>query len=339
MLLLRAAQMPVQPCVSRRGPCPRPEPHGLGGSDGGRIGHPGERTLRSMVDDDNQLGDFIRARRDRLRPDGPDDEPRRVPGLRREELALLAGISTNYLVRLEQGRDRHPSPSVLDALASALQLDDAAAAHLHTLGRPAFERPRARKRPADERVSPSVAGLLGLWVAQPVIVNGRWGDVLASTPLAVALSPCFAPGRNGARDTFLDPALRELFGDDWDRVARSVVAGLRALSATDADEPRLTSLIGELSVKSVEFRRLWARHDVRPRAGSGTSRMTHPQVGPLELTWDKLAVTGAPGQQIVVYHAEPGSSSERALTLLGGLVAEGDAEARSRRAPLAPPHY
>jgi hypothetical protein len=124
--------------------------------------------------------------------------------------------------------------------------------------------------------------------------------VLASTPPAVALSPCFAAGRNGARDTFLDPASRERFGDDWDRVARSVVAGLRALSATDADDPQLTGLIGELSVKSEEFRRRWALHHVRPRAGSGTSRMTHPQVGPLELTLRMLRAARDAGVRRVV---------------------------------------
>ena len=251
-------------------------------SDGGRIGGADRRTLRSMVDDGNPLGDFIRARRDRLRPDDAalrDDAPRRVPGLRREELAQLAGVSTNYLVRLEQGRDRHPSPSVLDALAAALQLDDAATAHLHALGRPAFERPRARTRPVEERVSTerrASARAVGGPAGHPQRPLGRRPRVHAAGCRAVSV---LRPGAQRARDTFLDPALRDLFGDDWDRVARSVVAGLRALSATDADAPQLTGLIGELSVKSEAFRRLWARHDARPRAGSGTSRMTHPQVG------------------------------------------------------------
>lgn len=292
--------------------------------------------------DDNRLGDFLRARRERLLPaqvDLPEDGPRRVPGLRREELALLAGVSANYLVRLEQGRDRHPSPSVLDALAAALQLDDGATAHLHALGRPLTERPRGRTtgdRGADadaaaERVGPGTARLLELWHDLPVTVSAAWGDVLAATALARALSPSFAPGRNGPRDVFLDPALRALYGADWDRVARSVVAGLRALSATDPDDPRLTAVIGELSVKSEAFGRLWARHDARPRTGSGVSRLDHPLVGPLELSWEKLAVTGSPGQQLVVYHAAPDSPSERALALLRSL-----AEPRRTPCPTTP---
>lgn len=278
---------------------------------------------------DNRLGEFLRARRERVLPADAglreDDGPRRVPGLRREELAQLAGVSTNYVVRLEQGRDRHPSPSVLDALAAALQLDDAATAHLHRLGTPDSERPQAARRRTvrEDVVSPAVQRLLERLSDLPVSVMNRFGDVLAGTPLAVAAMPGLGVGVNAYRATFLDPAVRELFGDGWDRVARSVVAGLRAVSADAAGDQRLVELVGELALESEAFRRLWARHDVRPRVGRGTSVFHHPQVGRLELRWEKLEISGSPGQTLVIHQPEPGSASERALALLASLTAEG----------------
>jgi len=279
------------------------------------------------MDDGNRLGEFLRARRERVLPGDvglrEDDVPRRVPGLRREELAQLAGVSTNYVVRLEQGRDRHPSPSVLDALAAALQLDEAATAHLHQLGTPTAERPRTRTRAAREDVvSPQVERLLERLRDLPVSVMTRFGDILAATPLAEALMPGLAAGANAYRATFLDPSLRDLFGDGWDRVARSVVAGLRAVSAEDSSDPRLVALVGELSLESEVFRRLWARHDVRPRVGEGTSVFHHPQVGTVELGYEKLEISGSPGQVLVIHQPEPGSASERALALLASLTAE-----------------
>ncbi|MDA0182833.1 helix-turn-helix transcriptional regulator [Solirubrobacter phytolaccae] len=283
------------------------------------------------MDDGNRLGEFLRARRERVLPGDvglrEDDGTRRVPGLRREELAQLAGVSTNYVVRLEQGRDRHPSPSVLDALAKALQLDEAATAHLHQLGTPAAERPRARGRaPREDAVAPGVQLLLERLADQPVSVMNRFGDILATTPLAAALMPGLTTGTNAYRATFLDPAVRELFGDGWDRIARSVVAGLRAVSADAAGDPRLVALVGELALESDVFRRLWARHDVRPRVGRGTTVLQHPQVGAVELGWEKLEISGSPGQTLVIHHAEPGSASEHALALLASLAAK------------APPH-
>lgn len=290
-------------------------------------------SVQSMPHD-NRLGEFLRARRERVSPADlglPQDErPRRVPGLRREELARLAGVSTNYVVRLEQGRDRHPSPSVLDALAAALQLDDAATTHLHRLGMPDAERPRAR-RARDSRgdgIAPGVQRLLDRLDDLPVSVMNRFGDVLATTPLAAAAMPGLSAGVNAYRATFLDPALRDLFGDGWERVARSVVAGLRAVSADPetAGDPRLVALVGELALESDVFRRLWARHDVRPRVGRGISVLHHPQVGRLELSWEKLEVSGSPGQTIVIHEPEPGSATERALALLVPLNAERAAE-------------
>lgn len=276
------------------------------------------------MDDGNRLGEFLRARRERVLPGDvglrEDDVPRRVPGLRREELAQLAGVSTNYVVRLEQGRDRHPSPSVLDALAAALQLDEAATLHLHQLGTPTHA---ARIRiPVRDAVSPDVVRLLDRLGDVPASVMSRFGDILAATPLAAALMPGLAVGTNAYRATFLDPSLRDLFGDGWERVARSVVAGLRAVSADDSADPRLIALVGELSLESDTFRRLWARHDVRPRVGRGTSVFHHPQVGTVELSYEKLEISGSPGQVLVIHQAEPGSASDRALALLATLTAE-----------------
>lgn len=279
------------------------------------------------MDNGNRLGEFLRARRERVLPsevglaDG--DRPRRVPGLRREELAQLAGVSTNYVVRLEQGRDRHPSPSVLDALAAALRLDDAATAHLHRLGSPAADRPRARRAARSDTVAPAVQVLLERLADLPVSVMNRFGDILATTPLAAALMPGLSTGVNAYRATFLDPGVRELFGDGWERVARSVVAGLRAVSTDPeaAGDPRLVSLVGELSLESEVFRRLWARHDVRPRVGRGTTVLHHPQVGRVELGWEKLEISGSPGQTLVIHQPE-GSESERALALLASLTAQ-----------------
>ena len=291
---------------------------------------PGSVPTVVGMDHGNRLGEFLRARRERVSPAAlglaEDERPRRVPGLRREELAMLAGVSTNYVVRLEQGRDRHPSPLVLDALAAALQLDEAAATHLHRLGMPDTGRPRSRRSPdrQADAVAPNVLRLLDRFADRPASVMGRFGEVLAATSLAVAAMPGLDVGDNAYRATFLDPAVRDLFGDGWEAVTRSVVAGLRAVSADPetAGDPRLVTLVGELAVESDTFRRLWARHDVRPRDGRGSSVLHHPQVGPLELTWEKLEITGSPGQTLVVHECEPGSATERALALLLALTAE-----------------
>jgi len=274
-----------------------------------------------MADTPNRLGEFLRARRALVTPDDvglPDLGRRRVAGLRREELALLAGVSVDYYVRLEQGRDTHPSEQVLDALARALCLDDDAVAHLHDLARPAPRRRRPRERP--ERVRPGVLRLLESWSAIPAFVLGRRMDVLAFNALAGMLHDGFATERNMVRLVFLDPAARDTF-PDFDAVAQETVATLRAVAGADLDDPRLAELVGELSLKSDEFRRLWARHEVREKA-SGVKRMLHPMVGELVLGYETLRVNDAPEQLVVGYHAEPGSASERALALLGAMAAE-----------------
>jgi transcriptional regulator with XRE-family HTH domain len=273
---------------------------------------------------DNRIGQFLRARRERVRPEDvglPDFGRRRVPGLRREELATLAGVSADYYVRLEQGRERHPSEQVIDALAGALRPDDDATAHLHELARPAPRRRRAAARP--ERVRPELLQLMEAWSHSPAFVMGRRMDVLAANSLAAALHGGFARGHNLVRLLFLDPAAREVY-PDWDEVARDTVAVLRASVGPDLDDPQLTDLVGELSLKSETFRSLWARHDVREKT-HGTKRYVHPQVGELELRYESFAIAGNPGQMLVVYHAEPGSPTERALALLSSIAADGGA--------------
>ena len=229
---------------------------------------------------------------------------------------MLAGISADYYVRLERGRDRHPSEQVLDALARVLGLDDDAAAYLAELARPSA--PRRRRAVPPERVRPSVERLLLRWADTPAFVLGQFMDVLAYNDLAGALHSGFAHERNMVRVLFLDPASRDVY-PDWDDAAQEAVATLRAAAVSNLDHPRLTELVGELSLKSAEFRRLWSRHDVRAKT-AGSKRIVHPMVGELTVAWETFAVSSAPGQLLVAYQAEPGSESERALALLAGTL-------------------
>lgn len=265
---------------------------------------------------DNAIGQFLRARRELVRPEDVDLAPgprRRVAGLRRTEVALLAGVSSDYYVRLEQGRERHPSPQVVAALARALHLDEEATAYLHDLARP---RPRRRRR---EVVSPALLGMMRAWTETPAVVLGRCLNVLAHNHLGEALFAGHTYSDDLVRLVFLDPDGRDFY-PDWERVAVNTVGGLRAAAGADQDDPRLIETVGELSVKSADFRRLWARHDIRQKAGE-TKRFRHPLVGELTLTYEALTLNSAPDQQLVVYQAEPGSSSAEALSLLGSLTA------------------
>ncbi|MFG2424869.1 helix-turn-helix transcriptional regulator [Streptomyces sp. NPDC048448] len=263
----------------------------------------------------NHLGNYLRARRDLVDPKDvglPGGGRRRVPGLRREEVALLAGISSEYYLRLEQGRDQNPSPPVLDALARVLQLDLDATRHLHTLASPA---PRHFSPPPDERVTLGIQQLINTsWAGTPAVVLNRYMDVLAANPLAIALSPSNQPGTNAIRSAFLDPRVRSLYLN-WGEMTIRAVASLRALIGPDGNDPSIVELVNELSAGSETFRRLWARHDVSPR-GTGTSHMDHPQAGRLELRYERLLLAGTDGQLLVVHHADPGSPSAQKLAQL-----------------------
>jgi transcriptional regulator with XRE-family HTH domain len=273
------------------------------------------------VETSNPIGDFLRAHRERITPEevglGRGVGVRRVPGLRREEVAMLAGISSDYYLRLEQGRDRHPSVQVLDALARVLRLDAAATAYLIGLSQPT-SRTVARPAAGATAVPESIRYLLDEQTS-PALVQTRWLDVVASNRMALALSPNLAPGVNRLRAAFLDPAERT-FHRDWAEAVARVVAGLRADATGQGDDPRLAALVGELSLKSEEFRQLWARHDVRRPEGR-FSLLRHPDVGDLDLYADKLTIGGTDGLVLSVYHAEPGSESARSLALLGSLAA------------------
>ncbi|GAA0421113.1 helix-turn-helix transcriptional regulator [Streptomyces luteireticuli] len=279
-----------------------------------------------------ELSEFLRSRRARLRPEDVGLTPfggrRRVPGLRREELAQVAGVSVAYYTRLEQGRGQNVSDAVLDAIAGALRLTEAERSHLVKLARPAARSGRGAARP--QRVRPAVRNLLDTMDNVPAYVLGRRMDILAWNPLAAALLGDFAAvpaaRRNMAWMIFLDPASRELYAE-WDRKAADIVALLRTHAGSYPDDPALASLIGELSMKSEEFRRLWAAHDVRDKC-YGVKKFHHPVVGGLTLNCETLLLPQDPDQSVVTYHAEPGSPSAESLRLLASWSLDAAGERR-----------
>ncbi|SEE02443.1 Transcriptional regulator, contains XRE-family HTH domain [Streptomyces sp. 2112.3] len=270
--------------------------------------------------DDNHLGDFLRARRAGLQPEDvgmASYGTRRVTGLRREEVAVLAGVNADYYTRLEQGRERNPSPQVLDALSRALHLDADARAHLHRLaGVTPGDQPSDH---AAERVSPALRQLMDGYPNTPAFVMSRAMDLLAANALTDALYAPFCPADNLARMTFLDPASRHFY-TDWNRAAQATVANLRQAAGFEPDNPRLRELVATLTEHSADFTRLWNSHTVRGKT-QNAKHLLHPGVGPLTLTYQAFDVRDAPGQQLVIYHAEPGSPSAQALHLLGSLHA------------------
>jgi transcriptional regulator with XRE-family HTH domain len=286
-----------------------------------------------MPDTPKDLGDYLRARRELVTPELagiPVLGVRRVPGLRREEVAMLAGISADYYLRLEQGRDRNPSLQVLESIARVLQLDDVMTSYLLGL---AAERPRrARRRPRREIVPSGIAKLVDL-LPLPAFVEGRYFDVLAANPLAAALSPRLVVGGNRMRDVFLDTAEAALF-PNWEGAAAGLVAGFRQSVGTDTDDPRFIEIVGELSLVSPLFRQLWARHDVGSRQGA-IMVFDHPQVGELRLNREKLRVEGSDGMMLVVYHPDAGSDAAEKLALLGSaILAPVDGQRQSALPPL-----
>ncbi len=268
-----------------------------------------------MTDERNALGDYLRARRELVTPDQvglPVLKTRRVPGLRREEVAMLSGISAEYYLRLEQGRDRNPSTQVLHSIARVLQLEDDTYLLGLAMARPQRSRSRSRREPVPASTARLINGL-----PFPAFIEGRYLDVLASNCLAAALSPTLIPGRNRLRDVFLDPAEQALFRT-WERAAQALLAGFRRSVGTDIDNPRVIELVGELSLASPEFRRMWARHDVGPRTGAALT-LDHPQVGEIKLDREKLAVTGTDGVMLVIYHPPPDTDSYEKLPFLASL--------------------
>ncbi|WP_320778756.1 helix-turn-helix transcriptional regulator [Streptomyces sp. CRN 30] len=267
--------------------------------------------------DDTALAEFLRARRALVRPedvgldDAAGDTRRRVTGLRREELALLAGVSADYYVRLEQGRGHRPSEGVLDALARALRLDDELTEHLYALARPA---PTAVR--TGERVSDSVQEMLDAWTTTPAAVTSRRMTVIGANALACELAPCYTPGTNLLRSMFLDADTHGVLVD-WDTAASDLVANFRARIGTERDDPGLKELIGELSLHSQEFRELWARYDVRTTM-AGTKAYRHPEVGVISLRYHAMSLEA--GQVLTVHYASPASPDEQSLALLATLV-------------------
>ncbi|MFF4311244.1 helix-turn-helix transcriptional regulator [Streptomyces sp. 900105755] len=269
---------------------------------------------------DGELGDFLRSRRARIQPEEvglASHGRRRVPGLRREEVAQLAGVSVDYYIRLEQGRGPSVSDAVLDAVARVLRLDETEHAYLLTVARP-HKKAGTTRPPARPRVRPGVQLLLDGMERTPAFVLGRRMDVLAWNALGDAVNgfSALAPAeRNIPRQVFLDPAAAGFY-PDWAAVAAQTVANLRIDAGRHPDDPRMATLVGELSLKSEDFRRLWADHEVRECA-FGTKRIQHPVAGLLTLPYETLTVPTDPDQTIVAYTPEPGSETAERLTLLG----------------------
>lgn len=279
------------------------------------------------VDNRNEIRQFLASRRARITPSEAGlpnyGGSRRVPGLRREEVAMLAGVSIDYYIRLERGNLSGVSESVLDSLARALQLDEAEHAHLFDLARAAAASPRPRRTPRKQQIRPSIQFALDAMTGAPAFVrNGRL-DVLGTNRLGRALySEMYSdPARpvNHARFIFLNPRSHDFY-PDWNRAANDTVAILRTESGRDPYDRALSDLVGELSMRSEEFRTRWAAHNVRQHY-TGLKHFHHPVVGDLHLMFDGLDLSADPGLSLLVYTAEPGSATEDALRLLASWAA------------------
>ncbi|MGI5217855.1 helix-turn-helix transcriptional regulator [Nocardia sp. CA-290969] len=273
-----------------------------------------------------ELGDFLRARRGQLHPRDVGLEPggrRKVTGLRREELAMLAGLSTDYYQRMEQGREVRPSDDVLDALATALGLDDEERRHLFKLARAARRPIPTRVDRAPEQVPDSTRRLIRT-MNTPAVVLGRHLDLLDWNPMAEALlgSPdSYPPDRlNMLLLMFDDTLTGERSCPDWERQALEYIGMMRAAVATDPTHPRATAIVGELSISSAEFRRLWSRHDIRETV-SGTKTFRIPEVGDITLDWDTYPLPGNPGPVMLIFTAEPDTADADRLQLLSTMQA------------------
>ncbi|MFI5664760.1 helix-turn-helix transcriptional regulator [Streptomyces sp. NPDC051684] len=268
--------------------------------------------------DDNRLGTFLRSRRERINAASAgvvDNSRRRVKGLRREELALLAGVSPSYYTRIEQGRDRHPSREILEALARVLRLDDTERGYLWSLVAPALTPADGQETPPARTVRPGVLVLLQRWADLPAFVVGPGRDVLAATALASRLNPAWSSGRNLIEFTFLDPRAREVY-PDWQDIALQAVAGLRTTTAARPGE--LDGLVADMRERSATFRALWDSHEVYDRV-TGAKRLAVDGVGEdgvLTLDFETFALAGPEGHVLYVYFAHPSSSEEATLRRL-----------------------
>ena len=270
-----------------------------------------------------ELGRFLRARRTQLSPAEVGFTPgagvRRTPGLRREEVAALAGVSIDYYNRLERGKETRPSPAVVDALARALKLNPDEHDHLREqaarAARYAPEPPAAPSRAVRSQVKLVLEALR----PNPAYVTSRTLDLLACNPGALALYAGMADWpvkqRNLARFLFLHPVARDMYSD-WEQQVRGCVARLRALAGTDPDAPDLAALVGELLLKSPEFAKLWERYDVTGRNAGQKKTFHHPRVGTLTLAFQGMQVEGPAGQRLGVYAADPGTPDHDAMVLL-----------------------
>ncbi|WP_406419283.1 helix-turn-helix transcriptional regulator [Streptomyces sp. NBC_01614] len=264
------------------------------------------------------LGAFLRARREAIKPHDvglPEHGRRRVPGLRREEVAQLAGVSADYYIRLEQGRENSPSPQVLDAVARALKLNAEATDHLNRLCLTASQRPRDW---GETDVSEQLLQLMNGWEHTPAFVIGPALDVMAANSLATALHSGFEKFDNLARMMFVDPAGREFY-QEWERAAHSCVGEIRAAYGHDPGSPRIADVVAELSSQSVEFAEIWRMHDVKAKAQEG-KHLKHPDVGDLHIKFATFVVNGASHQQLVVYQAEPAGPTAAAFETLRAMA-------------------
>jgi transcriptional regulator with XRE-family HTH domain len=277
------------------------------------------------MDRREELTEFLKTRRARVRPEDLGlkvfgNGRRRVPGLRREELAQAAGVSADYYVRLEQGRTDNVSQEILDAVSEVLGLTEDEREHLQRLAKP-VRRPKPRR--TVQRVRPAMQQLLNALDGVPAFILGRRMDVLAWNPLAAAVILDFgalsAKERNMPRLVFLDDSSRDFY-PQWEAIAAETVDYLRMYAGRNPDDPELAELIGELSIHSEDFRKQWARHDVRDKS-FGVKRMVHPMVGELTLQYESLIMPGDPDQMLITYSAEAGTQSESALRLLASWTA------------------
>ncbi len=283
------------------------------------------------MDQHHEVRDFLRTRRARVTPDQVGlvaGGRRRVPGLRREEVALLAGVSVDYYAQLERGDLGGVSDDVLEALARALRLDEAETSHLFNLARSAEARPVRRRRPASEKVRPSLQWYLDA-TAAPVWIRNERMDLVATNALGRALyAPLFDNPRrpaNNARFVFLDEEASRRFYTDWEQGADHIVATLRAYAGEHPHDKALTDLIGELVTRSEAFRTRWAAHNVRHHR-TGVKRIRHPVVGDLELHYEALALPSDPGWHMFAFSAQPSSPTDERLRVLASWAATLDHE-------------